>query len=386
MQTDDLELLRKFATGNSQTAFATLVERHINLVYSVALRRLGNAHEAEEVTQAVFIILAKKGDRLRAGTILSGWLYQTAQLTAANYRRTTLRRQRREQEAYMQFTQESERDQSWQRLSPLLEEAMTRLGKDERDAVVLRFFENRTIREVATALGLQEAATQKRVNRATEKLRRHFARRGLQVSATVLLASIGANAVHAAPVGLVCSVASTAAVNTASVSGSTLTLIKSTLKIMAWTKMKTAVITVTVIAFAATTAVVVQHSRKLPEAPPQPPVIRVANAAFAFAGYQTPEATMQSMLRALSTADTQAFLACLTPEARLGQQKRWQGKTKEALDTEARQQLNGVTNVRIVEQQNVAADRIVLTVLLEGIGRTEKMAFKKIGSEWKLAR
>src|SRR5688572_19540409 len=176
MHGDDMELVREFARNNSEPAFATLVQRHINLVYSVALRRLNNAHEAEEVTQAVFIILAKKAGGLRAGTILSGWLYQTAQLTSANIQRAARRRQRREQEAYMQFKQESESDPSWQRLSPLLEEAMTRLGQDERDAVVLRFFENRTIREVAAALGLQEAATQKRVNRATEKLRKYFVR------------------------------------------------------------------------------------------------------------------------------------------------------------------------------------------------------------------
>ena len=102
MQADDMELVREFSRNNSEHAFATLVQRHINLVYSVALRRLNNAQEAEEVTQVVFVILAKKAGSLRAGTILSGWLYQTAQLTSANSQRAAMRRQQREQEAYMQ--------------------------------------------------------------------------------------------------------------------------------------------------------------------------------------------------------------------------------------------------------------------------------------------
>src|ERR1700679_570607 len=169
MHADDMNLVREYAANGSEAAFATLIQRHVNLVYSAALRQLGNAHEAEEVAQAVFIILSRKAGSLRQGTILSGWLYQTAQLTAANYRRTTIRRQHREQEAFMQFSEHSQPDVHWHRLAPLLEEAMSRLGQKERDAVVLRFFENCTVREVAAALGVREDAAQKRVNRGTEK-------------------------------------------------------------------------------------------------------------------------------------------------------------------------------------------------------------------------
>ena len=200
MHADDMDLVREFATSDSEAAFATLVRRHVNLVYSAALRRLGNAPEAEEVAQNVFIILARKAGGLRRGTILSGWLYQTAQLTAANFQRAAIRRQHREQEAFMQFYESSEPNASWHQLSPLLEEAMARLGQNERDAIVLRFFENRTVREVAAALGLREDAAQKRVNRATDKLRDYFVRRGVQVSTAALLASLGTLAVQAAPV------------------------------------------------------------------------------------------------------------------------------------------------------------------------------------------
>src|ERR1019366_6567724 len=99
---DDITLLKQYADENSESAFAELVTRYVNLVYSTALRSVGNAHAAEEITQAVFIILARKSKSLGAKTVLSGWLYQTARLTAANYLRTEIRRQHREQEAYMQ--------------------------------------------------------------------------------------------------------------------------------------------------------------------------------------------------------------------------------------------------------------------------------------------
>jgi RNA polymerase sigma factor (sigma-70 family) len=262
MHADDMDLVRDFAANGSEAAFATLVGRHVNLVYSAALRRLGNAHEAEEVAQAVFIILAKKAGSLRRGTILSGWLYQTAQLTAANFHRAALRRQRREQKAFMQFSEQSQPDVPWHRLSPLLEEAMARLGQKERDAVVLRFFENRTVREVASALGLREDAAQKRVNRATDKLRDYFIRRGVQVSTAALLASIGTHAVQAAPAALAKSITAVAVVKGAAAGGSTLTLVKGALKIMAWTKAKTAIVTgVAVILAAGTTPMVIHHFR-----------------------------------------------------------------------------------------------------------------------------
>ena len=263
MHADDMDLVRDFAANGSEAAFATLVGRHVNLVYSAALRRLGNTHEAEEVAQAVFIILAKKAGGLRRGTILSGWLYQTAQLTAANFHRATLRRQRREQEAFMQFSEQSQPDVSWHRLGPLLEEAMVRLGPKERDAVVLRFFENRTVREVASALGLREDAAQKRVNRATDKLRDYFIRRGVQVSTAALFASIGTHAVQAAPAALGGKIAATAALKGAAGSGSMLTLIKTTLKIMAWTKAKTAIVVgATVLLAAGTTTVTLKEIQK----------------------------------------------------------------------------------------------------------------------------
>ncbi len=258
-----MDLVREFATNGSDPAFATLVQRHVNLVYSAALRRLDNSHDAEEVTQAVFVILAKKAGNLRQETILSGWLYQTAQLTSANFQRADRRRLHREQEAFMELTEKAEPDASWQRLGPLLEEAMTRLGRRERDAVVLRFFKNLTVREVAAALGLQEAAAQKRVNRATDKLRKYFLRHGVQVSSVALLASIGTHAVQAAPVELAAKVATAAALKGAAGSGTLLPLVNTTLKLMAWTKAKTAVVGAIVLLAAGTATVTVERANSL---------------------------------------------------------------------------------------------------------------------------
>jgi RNA polymerase sigma factor (sigma-70 family) len=262
MHADDMNLVREFAVNGSEAAFATLVGRHINLVYSAALRQLGNAHEAEEVAQAVFIILARKAGNLRRGTILSGWLYQTAQLTAANFRRAAIRRQRRVQEAFMQFSEQSQPDVYWHRLAPLLEEAMSRLGQKERNAVVLRFFEGCTVREVAAALGLREDAAQKRVNRGTTKLREYFVRRGIQVSTAALLASIGTHSVQAAPMGLTKTISAVAITKGTAASTSTLTLVKGALKIMAWTKAQTIIAVGVGVLLAAGTATVVEKIRQ----------------------------------------------------------------------------------------------------------------------------
>ena len=285
----------------------------------------------------------------------------------------------------MQFAQQSEPDPSWRRLSPLLEEAMMRLGKDERDAVVLRFFENRTVREVAAALGLQEAAAQKRVNRATEKLRVFFARSGIQVSAAVLLASIGANAVQAAPPSLVSTVATTAALKGAAATGSTLTLIKTTLKLMAWTQLKTVAVGTAIVAVVATTTLVVRHEAAVKRSSSAQGENYWSKASFANLGRQTPQATLITMLWAMSNTDTNTYITCCTPEQAAKMQRDWNGKSMETLTAEAREQMSGLTGVRILDRTPVVGDRMIVNVSIEGIGKTLDMTFRKIGQEWKYA-
>ena len=173
-------------------------------VYSAALRYTRNPHHAEEVSQVVFIVLARKAGSLRPGTVLSGWLYQTARLTALNFMKGDIRRQTREHEAYMQssLNEPDAGERHWKRISPLLEEAMGVLGETDRNAVVLRYFENKSAAEVATALRLNQPTAQRRLNRAIEKLRKIFSKRGVTLSAVVLTGLLADNSIQAAPVTL----------------------------------------------------------------------------------------------------------------------------------------------------------------------------------------
>src|SRR5262252_3625852 len=140
----DMELLQEYAAHNSEQAFAALVRQHIDMVYSVALRCVHNHHQAEEITQAVFIILARKARSLGRGTVLSGWLFHTTRLTAANYLRTEIRRSHREQEAHMQSHLQHSGTDAWQQVAPLLDDAIASLGEKDRSAIVLRLVNGKT--------------------------------------------------------------------------------------------------------------------------------------------------------------------------------------------------------------------------------------------------
>ncbi len=258
----DMDLLRQYADGNSDAAFAALVSRHVDLVFSAALRKTGNLHAAEEITQAVFVILAQKAGRIVDKTILPGWLYQTARLTASSFLRRETRRVRREQEAFMQTAPDAVvPDETWQQLAPLLEDAMGQLGDQDRAAVVLRFFGGKSFAEVAMAAGVTENAAKKRVIHALEKLHRYFARRGVSSTTAVIAGAISANSVQTAPAVLAKAVTAIAVTKGAAASGSTLTIVKGALKIMAWTKAKTAIVVGASVLLAAGTATtfVVQH-------------------------------------------------------------------------------------------------------------------------------
>jgi RNA polymerase sigma factor (sigma-70 family) len=239
---NDMELLREYSRDGSETAFADLVRRHINLVYSVALRHVGITAHAEEITQAVFIILVRKAAGLREKTVLEGWLYETARLTALSFMRGERRRQLREQEAYMQsiLNEPDTGDAVWNQLASLLDEAMARLGKTDRDAVILRFFNDKSVRDVATSLQVSEAAAQRRILRALEKMHRFFTKRGVNSTIAIIAGSIPAHSIQIAPAALAKTVTAVATTKGSIAAASTLTLVKGALKIMAWSKIKLA--------------------------------------------------------------------------------------------------------------------------------------------------
>jgi RNA polymerase sigma factor (sigma-70 family) len=243
---DDITLLKQYA-GGDESAFTTLFERYVHLVYSTALRQARNPSHAEEITQAVFILLARKAKSLSPKTVLSGWLYQAARLTTSSLIKREIRRQRREQEVYMQTLTEPDTS-LWEQISPLLDDAMGRLGEKDRNAIVLRFFENRTPQEVAAALKLNEVTARKRVSRALEKLRTFFAKRGVVLTTAIIAGTISGNSVQVAPAALANSATAVAIAKGATASGSILALVKATL-----IAMKTKTIIVASIAAAAVT-------------------------------------------------------------------------------------------------------------------------------------
>src|SRR2546425_8572157 len=168
---DDAQLLRRYAEAGSESAFSELVSQHIDLVYSAALRQVGgDAHLAQDVAQSVFADLARKARTVSRHEVLTGWLYQATGYAASKAVRTERRRATREKEAVAM--QELSSDASWEQLQPVLDEAMSRLGAKDRDAVLLRYFERKELRVVGDALGTSEEAARKRVGRALERLRR----------------------------------------------------------------------------------------------------------------------------------------------------------------------------------------------------------------------
>ena len=244
--TPNPELLRQFAMTNSQDAFTELVKRHVNLVYSAALRQVnGDEHLAKDVAQTVFTDLARKAASLSRRETLTGWLYTSAHFAGAKIVRGENRRRDREEKFMREPTSETAPDADWEKLRPTLDDAMHELKETDREAVLLRYFENRQFAEVGAKLGLNENAARMRVERALTK-------RGI-TTASALASVISANAIQIAPANLA------ATLTTASIAAAgtgTFTL----LKIMTATKLKLA-FTAIVVAGAATAIVVQQQTQ-----------------------------------------------------------------------------------------------------------------------------
>jgi RNA polymerase sigma factor (sigma-70 family) len=230
--TSDLDLLVQYARNHSQDAFATLVQRHLDLVYSAAFRQVHSSQLAEEVAQSVFADLARNAGSFGGGgdasspKTLTPWLYAVTRRTAIDVIRKESRRQLREQIAvemnHMNAPQSSAGFQpAWTEIESFLDDAMAALEETDRSAVLLRYFENKSLREVGEALGASEDAAQKRVSRAVECLREFFSKRNVTIGASGLAVLVSANAVQAAPVGLATTISAAAVLAGTAVSTST---------------------------------------------------------------------------------------------------------------------------------------------------------------------
>src|SRR5437016_1101723 len=218
---NDIELLRSYNQTGSEEAFRELVDRHLRMVHSVALRQLRNPDWADEVAQAVFIALARKAGSLSESTVLAGWLYRATRFAAGKLLRDEERRARHEKEAAMGHLTDStgEEDVSWTQLGPLVFESLDVLSRKDRDAILLRFIESRSFAEVAVAMGTSEAAAKMRTGRALEKLRDHLVKRDSSVTLAALSAGLAGAASAAPSAGLTASV-SAAALGQATVTAS----------------------------------------------------------------------------------------------------------------------------------------------------------------------
>jgi RNA polymerase sigma factor (sigma-70 family) len=230
----DWELLQDYYRNGSEEAFSELVTRHLDLVYSAALRQVCSPEMAQDVAQSVFADLAQSAPRLKPDTVLPAWLYQVTSHTAVDLIRKESRRQCREQRL-LEMTDMNPASSDWIYIEPLLDEAMESLGPADRAALLLRYFQNMSLREVGQSLGLSEDSAQKRVSRATERLRRLLSKRGVTVGTSGLALALAANAVQSAPAGLgaiVCSasIISAAALPPAAIFGLTKAIAMTTIQ------------------------------------------------------------------------------------------------------------------------------------------------------------
>ena len=245
--TSDAQLLRDYAERGTEAAFAEIVTRHTDLVYSAALRQVYSPDLARDVTQGVFTDLARKARTVSANlspeASLVGWLYRGTRFAARDLYRNETRRTQRERQAMEQLHPTLETPPDWEHLRPVLDDAMSELDDTDRDAVLLRYFKNHDLRTVGANLGISDDAAQKRVSRAVERLRDFFAKRGVTVGASGLAVVISANAVQAAPVGLAVTISAAA-----TLAGTTLTTTATVTatKAIAMTALQKTIVTATI--------------------------------------------------------------------------------------------------------------------------------------------
>jgi RNA polymerase sigma factor (sigma-70 family) len=249
MESEDTELLHEYVAGKSEPAFRALVERHVDMVYATALRQVHDAHLAEEATQAVFIALARKAPGLSSSTILAGWLFRAAQFAGAKVQRAETRRKHWEKQAAQMQPLASDDESAWDRIAPHLNDALNQLREPERDVILLRFLESKSIAQIGGVLGTSESATKMRISRALEQLREIFRSRGIIMPAALLLTALSTHAAIPAPAGLAAAVTTSALLKATTTS----LLTKGTLLLMTTSKSKIAIAAIAILLLCSST-------------------------------------------------------------------------------------------------------------------------------------
>jgi RNA polymerase sigma factor (sigma-70 family) len=308
---DDAQLLRSFVEENSHDAFQRLVTRHIDLVYSAALRRTaGDPHRAEEVTQMVFTDLARKARSLLRHPLLPAWLHQATRWSAASLRRSEQRRTHHESLAASDpavgFCAEGETSANWTALQPLLDDALDSLNDTDRAAILQRFFQQQPFAIIAASLGVSENTARMRVDRALEKLRNHLTRRGLTSTSAALGLALASHGIHAAPPHLATTLGPAALASASATTGLLTTLVM--------TKLQLGLATAATLALAA--GLLWQHqANDLLGARLSALETRRASQASALASLEAETAIREATLQARATlADASTQLPPLTPE------------------------------------------------------------------------
>jgi RNA polymerase sigma factor (sigma-70 family) len=258
---EDAELLCRYANEKSEEAFAELVRRHLNLVYSVALRQVaGDAHLAEDVAQQVFTALARKAASLAGRPALSGWLYRSAHFAASDVVRVERRRRAREQEVHAMnsLMTDPTPPADWDKVRPVLDAAIAELDERDRDAVALRFFDGRSFADVGARLRLTENAARMRVDRALDKLHAALVRRGVSSTAAALGTVLANQAGVAAPAGVAASVTGAALAGAATGGGA-----GAWLAFLTMSKIKIGIVSALVVTVVATGVVELRANRDL---------------------------------------------------------------------------------------------------------------------------
>jgi RNA polymerase sigma factor (sigma-70 family) len=288
MMTDSQQLLADYTANGSERAFQELVARYVDLVYSTAIRLVeGDTHRAEDVAQTVFVDLARAAAKLSPNSMLGGWLHHHTCFVARTIMRGERRRQARERQAMEMSALNNHADMALAEIAPVLDEAINELGADDRDAILLRFFERRNLRSVGEALGTSENVAQKRVARAVQELATRLRRQGFTLPVAALATGLAAEAVTAAPAGLALSIAGTVYAGTGAAGGTGLT----SAKVAVMAKIKVGVICAT-LAAGLVTVLFLQHlskARLRAESAPAPePAVQLESAPS-----QPPEPAVQ---------------------------------------------------------------------------------------------